>query len=143
MEVGFQTNSYVNNYSNDSGKRTGGSFHGLDVLGASAPEEVKEAWEKAEKETYVNGLAMNSQGMLTQITKLFVMSVENEYQGRGRDVLGNSVQSAKAAVQKALDRLGVPQNREEKKEEAFYKAFLCALDGGSNSFRVQLSRRIH
>lgn len=86
---------------------------------------------------------MNPQGMLTQITKLFAMSVENEYQGRGRDVLGNSVQSAKAAVQKALDRLGVPQNREEKKEEAFYKAFLCALDGGSNSFRAQLSRRIH
>lgn len=112
------------------------AFHGLDILGPSAPNEVKEAWNKAEKETGVNGMAMNSEGMLTQLTKLFVMSIENGYNGGGRDVLGNSVYSARTAVQTALERLGIPQNNEEKKEESFYKAFLSFLNKNSGSQRA-------
>lgn len=112
------------------------AFHGLDILGPSAPNEVKEAWNKAEKETGVNGMAMNSEGMLTQLTKLFVMSIENGYNGGGRDVLGNSVYSARTAVQTALERLGIPQNNEERKEESFYKAFLSFLNKNSGSQRA-------
>lgn len=103
------------------------SFNGLDILGPSAPDEVKEAWNNAEKVSGVNGYGMNSEGMLTGLTKLFVMSMENVISGGGRDVLGSTVHSAKAAVQRALDRLGIPQNDEEKKEKLFYEAFLSFL----------------
>jgi hypothetical protein len=37
------------------------------------------------------------------------------------------VLSAKEAVQKALSRLGIPENREEKKEKDFYEALLRIL----------------
>nr|WP_300824461.1 hypothetical protein [uncultured Schaedlerella sp.] len=72
-------------------------------------------------------MAMNAEGKLTQLTQLFVMSIENMYKGGRRDVLGDSVLSAKEAVQKALSRLGIPENREEKKEKDFYEAFLRIL----------------
>lgn len=62
-------------------------------------------------------MAKNSDGMLTHLTKLFVMSWENAIKGGSRDVLGNSVYSAKMAVQKALDRLAIPPNNEEKKKK--------------------------
>ena len=127
MEVGFNTNSYVNTYNNKTikAKKT---FNGLDVLGPSAPSEVKDAWNKAEEASGVNGYGMNSKGMLTQISKLFAMSVESAYNGGGRDILGNTVYSAKTTVQKALDRLGIPQNNEEKKEKSFYENFLRYLN---------------
>ncbi len=73
-------------------------------------------------------MAMNSEGMLTRLTKLFVMSMENAYNGGGSDVLGDSVHSAKEAVQKALSRLGIPKNSEEEKEKKFYEAFLRFTD---------------
>ncbi len=104
-----------------------GISNGLDILGTEAPDEVKEAWNKAEKEAGVNGMAMNSKGMLTQITKLFVMSLESKQSGDRQDILGSTVSSAKAAVQNALNRLGTPQNNEEKKEKLFYEAFLRYL----------------
>ncbi len=100
---------------------------GLEILGSAAPGEVKDAWSKAEKESGLNGMAMNAEGKLTQLTQLFVMSIENMYKGGRRDVLGDSVLSAKEAVQKALSRLGIPENREEKKEKDFYEAFLRIL----------------
>lgn len=113
---------------NEKGKKTRKSFDGLETLGPDAPGEVKEAWKKAEKESGVNGMAMNSEGMLTRLTKLFVMSMENAYNGGGSDVLGDSVHSAKEAVQKALSRLGIPKNSEEEKEKRFYEAFLRFTD---------------
>lgn len=127
MEVNFNTNHYIKSYSNEKGKKTRTSFDSLDILGPAAPGEVKEAWNKAEKETGVNGIAMDSEGKLTQLTQLFVMSMENAHNGDRRDVLGDSVHSAKEAVQKALSRLGIPKNTEEKKEKNFYDAFLRLL----------------
>ncbi len=103
------------------------SFNGLDVLGPSAPDKVKDAWMKAEEESGTNGYGMNSEGMLTQITTLFAMSIENMVNGKGQDVLGTTVDSARAAVQRALGRLGIPQNDKEKKEKLFYEAFLRLL----------------
>lgn len=103
------------------------SFNGLDILGSSAPDEVQEAWDKAEKESGINGMAKNSDGKLTQLTQLFIMSMENSYNGSEPDVLGDSVHSAKEAVQRALSRLGTPKNSEERKEKFFYEAFLRFL----------------
>ena len=52
MEISFNANNYAQTYN----KRTTAStsrrpFDGLDILGPSAPSEVKEAWKKAEKES--------------------------------------------------------------------------------------------
>ncbi len=102
-------------------------FNGLDVLGSSAPDKVRDAWMKAEAESGVDGYGMDSGGKLTQITALFAMSMESAYNGRGRDILGNTVHSAKTAVQKAIDRLGIPQNSMEKEEKLFYESFLRFL----------------
>jgi hypothetical protein len=104
------------------------SFNGLDILGPSAPDEVKEAWNKAEKECGINGYGMDSGGKLTCLTSLFAMSLVSAYNGGGRDILGNTVYSAKTVVKKALDSLGIPQNSEEKKEKLFYEAFLRFLN---------------
>lgn len=109
------------------GSQPSGSFNGLDVLGPSVPENVRDAWMKAEAESGVNGYGMDSEGKLTQITTLFAMSIENMVNGKGQDILGSTVDSAKTAVQKALDRLGIPQNNKEKKEKLFYEAFLRLL----------------
>lgn len=127
MEINFNTKYHINSHNNGAAKKTRKSFNGLDILGSAAPSKVKEAWNKAENESGVNGMAMNSDGMLTQLTQLFVMSVENAHNGGGRDILGDSVYSAKEAVQKALNRLGIPKNSEEKKEKFFYEAFLRFL----------------
>lgn len=126
MEIGFYTNNFVNTY--DS-KRVRGQkkFNGLDILGPSSTKEVKDAWNKAEKATGVNGYGMNSEGKMTQLTTLFAMSMESRYNGGEQDILGNTVYSAKRTVQKALDRLGVPQNSKEKKEKDFYEYFLSYL----------------
>ena len=103
------------------------AHNGLDILGPSAPDEVRNAWIKAEEESGTNGYGMNSDGKLTQITALFAMSIENRINGKEPDILGSTVHSAKAAVQKALDRLGIPQDDKEKKEKFFYEAFLRLL----------------
>mgnify|MGYP001070280064 CR=1 FL=1 len=126
MEVGFYTNIFVNSYNS---KRVRGQkkFNGLDILGSSSPKEVKDAWNKAEKASGVNGYGMNSDGKMTQLTTLFAMSMESRYNGEEQDILGNTVYSAKRTVQKALDRLGTPQNSKEKKEKDFYEYFLSYL----------------
>lgn len=102
-------------------------FHGLDILGPSAPDEVKAAWNRAEKESGMNGYGIDKSGKLAQLTLLFVMSMENAIKGCGQDILGNTADSAKAAVQRALDRLGIPQDDKEKREKLFYEAFLAQL----------------
>ncbi len=103
------------------------SFNGLDVLGPSVPDNVRNAWIKAEAESGTNGYGMDSEGKFTQITALFAMSIENMVNGKGQDILGSTVDSAKTAVQKALDRVGIPRNDKEKKEKLFYEAFLRLL----------------
>lgn len=126
MEVGFYTNNHVN--ANNKIVTNKKSFDGLDILGPAAPNEVKDAWNKAEKECGVNGYGMDAGGKLTCLTELFAISLENAYNGGGRNILGNTVHSAKTAVQKALDRLGIPQNSKEKKENFFYESFLRFLN---------------
>ncbi len=126
MEVRFTTNNCANLY-NNKGVRARKSYHGLDILGSSSPKEVKDAWNKAEKASGVNGYGMNSDGKMTQLTTLFAMSMESRYNGEEQDILGNTVYSAKRTVQKALDRLGTPQNSKEKKEKDFYEYFLSYL----------------
>ena len=126
MEISFCTNNQVNNYNNKI-VRSKKSFNGLDILGPLAPNEVKDAWNKAEKVSGINGYGMASGGKLTCLTNLFAMSMESAYNGGGRDILGNTVYSAKTAVQRALDRLGIPQNNEEEKEKIFYESFLRFL----------------
>lgn len=37
----------------------------------------------------------------------------------GRDILGNTVYSAKTVVKKALDRIGIPQDSKEKGKSFF------------------------
>ena len=71
-----------------------------------------------------HGNIQKTGGKLTCTTRLFAMSMENAYNGRGQDILGNTVYSAKTAVQKALGRLGIPENNDERKEKLFYEAFL-------------------
>ena len=126
MEIGFYANNHVNTYNKIVKNKK--SFDGMDILGPDTPNEVKEAWKKAETEWGVNGYGMNSGGKLTCLTKLFAMSMENAYNGGGRDILGTTVQSAKTTVQKALDRLGIPQDSKEKKEKFFYESFLRFLN---------------
>lgn len=131
MEISFNANNYAQTYNKRTTASTVStsrrSFDGLEILGPSAPSEVKEAWKKAEKESGVNGYGMDSQGKLTQLTELFTASMVNRINGKGSDVLGNSAYSARTAVQNALSRLGIPQNNEERKEKFFYEAFLRFL----------------
>lgn len=129
MEISMNANNYAGSYNRRTTANTSRrSFDGLEILGPSAPGEVKEAWKKAEKESGVNGYGMNSKGMLTQLTELFTASMVNRMNGKGSDVLGDSAYSARAAVQSALSRLGIPQNNEEKKEKFFYETFLRYLN---------------
>ena len=127
MEVGFYTNNHVNTYNNKTAKSKN-TYNGLDILGPSAPNDVKDAWNKAEKASGINGYGMDSGGKLTCLTELFAMSMVSAYNGGGRDILGNTAYSAKTAVQKALSRMGIPQNNEEKKEKFFYESFLRFLN---------------
>ena len=127
MEVGFYTNNHVNTYNNRTAKSKN-TYNGLDILGPSAPNDVKDAWNKAEKASGINGYGMDTGGKLTCLTELFAMSMESAYNGGGRDILGNTAYSAKTAVQKALSRMGIPQNNEEKKEKFFYESFLRFLN---------------
>ncbi len=129
MEISFNANNYTRPYNKGiTAIPSKQSFNGLEILGPTAPDKVKEAWNKAEKECGVNGYGMDSKGMLTQITQLFAASMTNRINGKGSDVLGSSAYSARAAVQSALDRLGIPQNNEEEKERLFYEAFLRFLN---------------
>lgn len=113
--------------------------NGLERVGSSVSEEVKEAWEKAEKEAGMNGMAIDSSGKYTGLTELNVMSLLDIRKGRNGDVLGNTKQSAIEAVQKALGRLGIPENENEEKEKLFYEAFLRYLtpDESENQERTK------
>ena len=101
--------------------------NGLSLVGTNVPDTVQEAWDKAEKEAGVNGAALEADGKLSQITQLFSMSLVRFHKEGNRDVLGSTVDSARAAVRKAIELLGIPQTEAEKKEKLFYEAFLRYL----------------
>ena len=115
----------------------------LKMLGQSASQEVRNAWEQAQAETGTNGVAMNSDGMLTQITSLFAMSFENAYVNGSRDIFGSTNKSAEAAVWRALHRLGTPQNIEAEKEKQFYESFLRNLTSDSTSVTESAAAHNH
>lgn len=108
-------------------------------VGANAPEEVKQAWMEAAKETGVNGLGIFGNGMLTHLSKMMVQRAENWMNGIGEtnDILGNTVQSAIRATEQALYDLDHPLSpdsiksievqRQQVKERAFYQLFLDKL----------------
>ncbi len=95
--------------------------------GENAPESLREAWDKAEQETGINGEARDADGKLSALTKLFVLSLEKFYREGDSDILGNTVSSARTAILQALSRLGSPQTDAQKKEKEFYEAFLRYL----------------
>lgn len=103
-------------------------------IAPNAPEEVKQAWMGAVKKTGINGIGLQENGMMSHITQLDVQRAIKWYNGEDTDVLGQTVESARQAVEKALYDLEHPlepfMNRSTsvqqaiEKEKEFYKAFL-------------------
>lgn len=111
----------------------------FEAVGPNAPESVKKAWMDAAKEVGVNGLGVQSNGMIGHLSKMMVQRVKNWYNGEVdfTDVLGNTVESAISATKQALYDLDNPLEPNSKKsidvqhllvkERAFYNAFLEKL----------------
>ena len=110
----------------------------FNMVGANAPQSVKDAWMETVKEVGINGLGMTSNGS-THITQMHIQQVIAHYYGRDyTNILGNSVQSAIQATQKALYDFDHPlepnkvRSLEEQqariKERQFYVTFLEKLE---------------
>ncbi len=120
-------------------KKTDYDEKAFESVGANAPEEVRQAWMEAAKETGVNGLGMSGNGMLTHLSQMMVQRAENWMKGIGgtHDILGSTVQSAIRATEQALYDLDHPLSpnsvksievqRQQVKERAFYQLFLDKL----------------
>lgn len=109
---------------------------GFDNFGPHAPQNVKQAWNKAAEQTGVNGLGIGSNGLMTHIPAALVIQVEQRSATGSGDVFGNSISSAKEAAAKILDRLENPIALEtnstirsyHEQEKNFYRAFINNLD---------------
>lgn len=115
----------------------------FDTFGANAPDEVRQAWKEAEKETggffAVGGLWISNDGKECQMTKMFVDRFVRWFNGdiNQDDMLGNSVQSAMSAVEKWIYDLDHPLNGQSARsiedrrliemERKFYESFLDKL----------------
>lgn len=115
----------------------------LDVVGANAPDEVRQAWTEAEKEMggwfTVGGSWVSADGKHSFMTQMGVQIALKWAKGEMNqaDLLGNSVQSAISAVEKWMydfdhPLVGEPaKSMEEKRyvemERTFYVAFLEKL----------------
>lgn len=75
----------------------------LQSAGPNAPQSVKDAWMETVKEVGVNGLGETKNGR-THITDMHIQQIIAHYYGlsNSTDILGNSVESAMRATQKAL-----------------------------------------
>ncbi len=115
----------------------------LDSIGEHAPEEVKQAFLEAEKETggivTVYGLWISNDGKQSYMTQMGVERFVRWYNGdyNYTDLLGTSVGSAISAVKRWIYEVdhplgGQPAGMEEKKlmemERAFYVSFLDKLE---------------
>jgi hypothetical protein len=112
----------------------------FEYVAPNAPDEVKEAWMEAAKETGANGLGMAQNGMLTHISAMMVNRVENWINGieNDGDVLGDSVTSALESAKQALYDLDNPLEpvskrslavqQEIMKERKFYQTFINKLE---------------
>ena len=110
----------------------------LQSAGPNAPQSVKDAWMETVKEVGVNGLGETKNGR-THITQMHIQQVIAHYWGRtdSSNILGNSVESAIRATQKALYDFDHPlepgkvRSMEEQqarmKEREFYTVFLEKL----------------
>lgn len=108
------------------------------LAGATAPQSVKDAWMETVKEVGVNGLGMTANGS-THITEMHMQQVIANYWGvlNSANILGDSVQSAVRATQKALYDLNHPlepgrvgsmeEQQARVKEREFYTTFLEKL----------------
>lgn len=117
------------------------SDNGFESFAPHAPMNVKMAWNKAAEQTGADGLGIGDNGMMTHIPAALIVQAEQNHQTGSSDVFGNSVESAKAAATKILDRLNNPVIQESNskirdlhdKEKAFYKAFVGNLNDLSGS----------
>ena len=117
----------------------------LDVIGANAPDKVRQAWTEAEKEMggwfTVGGSWVSADGKHSFMTQMGVQIALKWAKGEldQADLLGNSVQSAINAVNKWIYDLDHPlagqpaksidEQRLMMNERAFYEAFLEKLKG--------------
>ncbi len=110
----------------------------FDEIGSHAPEAVKQAWLDAAEIAGVDGLGVSKQGKLTHISQMMLQRCILWQRGEdGRDMLGNSVQSAIRAADRALYDLehplepGRPVSPEKRlnmaKEKTFYLEFIKRL----------------
>lgn len=115
----------------------------LDSIGSQAPDEVKQAWMEAEKETgaffTVGGHYVTADGKHAYMTQMGVERGIRWYWGEANqdDLLGSSVESAIRAVNKWIYDVdhplaGSPARSEEErqlimKEREFYEVFLNKL----------------
>lgn len=139
-------NTFVNTLSkkadvdNTASDKTDYNQRALEAVGANAPESVKQAWLEVAEEVGANGLGMLPNGMLSHISQLQVQRGIAWMNGETDcgDVLGTSVESAIAAVKKAIYDLDNPLEphttksievqRQLVKEREFYAAFLEKLE---------------
>lgn len=125
---------------NSASYKTDYNQRALEAVGANAPESVRQAWLEAAEEVGANGLGMLPNGMLSHISQLQVQRGIAWMKGEADcgDVLGASVESAIAAVRKAIYDLDNPLEprttksievqRQLVKEREFYVAFLEKLE---------------
>ncbi len=110
----------------------------LQNAGPNAPQSVKDAWMETTKEIGVNGLGETKNGR-THISQMHIQQVIAHYWGRtdSANILGNSVESAIRAAQKALYDFDHPlepnkvrsieEQQARVKERQFYVSFLEKL----------------
>lgn len=115
----------------------------LDVIGANAPDEVRQAWTEAEKEMggwfTVGGSWVSADGKHSFMTQMGVQIALKWAKGElnQADLLGNSVQSAINAVEKWMydfdhplagqPARSVEEQRLSMNERKFYETFLEKL----------------
>lgn len=111
----------------------------FEMVGRSAPQEVKDAWMEAAKEVNANGLGIRGNGMMSHISQMMVQRLNKMLKGETEnfDILGNTVESALRATKQALYDLEhpvvyTPRSIEAQqariKEGEFYRAFLERLE---------------
>lgn len=113
---------------------------GFESFAPHAPQNVKQAWNRAATETGVNGLGIGENGMITHIPAALVLQIEQQQQVGNSDVFGNSVGSALASAQKILNRLENPILPEtnakirsyHEQEKSFYRSFIGHLEEYNN-----------
>ena len=111
----------------------------FEMVGPNAPQDVKDAWMEAAKEVNANGLGIRGNGMMSHISQMMVQRLNKMLKGETEnfDILGNTVESAIQATEKALYDLEHPlapayrtieAEQARIKEREFYTAFLEKLE---------------